>query len=157
MQRAVGIYLVVSTILAFAIFFAAENELRQVVHDQLVKSLSTTSSRVYTAAEVQTLTDQSMTVALVSSALFGVIAIVIGALTLARRATWLLVVDMILTGFGILGLASGLTSLASANRVPLQSGFSILESAIASGLFLWMLAALVKYGPWAEEKVPAAL
>jgi len=156
MQRAVGTYLVVSTILAFAVFFAAEHELRQVFHDQLARSLSTTGSRVYSPAEINRLADQSMRIGLVSSALFGILAVAIGVLTLRRRTTWLLVVDMILTGFGIIGLISALAS-PPAGRQPLQSGFSLLESAVATMLFLWMLVGLVRYGPWAEENVPAEL
>lgn len=157
MQRAVGTYLVVSTILAFAVFFAAEHELRQAFHDQLVRRLSSTGSRVYSPAEVNSLADQSMRIGLVSSALFGILAVAIGILTLARRTTWLLVVDMILTGFGIIGLVSALASPAAAGRGPLQSGFSLLESVIATTLFLWMLVGLIRYGPWAEENLPVAL
>ncbi|MFN2466205.1 MAG: hypothetical protein ABR598_08090 [Candidatus Dormibacteria bacterium] len=152
-----GIYLVASTLVAFAVFFAVQHELRQVLHAQLAQSLSRSSQRAFTPGEIDQLTDQSMTIGLVFTSVVGLVAIVFGVLTLLRRGTWLLVVDMVLTGFGVIGLVSGLASLASASKVPLQAGFGVLESLISSGLFLGLLITWIRVGPWAEEKVPVAL
>ena len=157
MQRAVGLYLIVGTILAFVVYFAVQTELHRVVHDQLVKSLATQSQKAYTAGEINTLTDQSLLAGLIGSVFFGLIAVAFGAVTLARRATWIFIVDMVLTGFGVLGLIFALISLVSPQKVALSAAYSVLQSMASTALFAWMMVGLVKYGPWAEEKVPVAL
>jgi len=157
MQRAVGIYLVVGTLLAYVVYFLVQSDLHRVVHDQLVKSLASSSQKAYTAAEVNTLTDQSLLAGLIGSVLFGLIAVGFGAVTLARRATWIFIVDLVLTGFGVLGLIFALISLASPQKVALSAAYSVLQSLVSTALFAWMIVGLVKFGPWAEEKVPVAL
>ena len=157
MQRAVGLYLIVGTILAFVVYFAVQDDMHRVVHDQLVKGLARSSQKTYTAGEIDTLTSQSLTFGLIGSIAFGLLAGGFGALTLFARPTWVLIVDMVLTGFGVLGLIFGLINLGSPDRVALSAAYTVLQSLASTVLFAWMLVGLVKFGPWAQEKRPVAL
>ncbi|TMD31205.1 MAG: hypothetical protein E6I95_13825 [Chloroflexi bacterium] len=81
---------------------------------------------------------------------------IIGAL---KRWTWMFYVVLVLLGLGVLGLPYNIVTLVSArstlsgfNLPPgfawLSIGFGILGTA----LFIWMLIAVVRYGPWAMAK-----
>ncbi|HEY0830480.1 MAG TPA: hypothetical protein VGE99_05005 [Candidatus Dormibacteraeota bacterium] len=96
------------------------------------------------------------------SALFGLviaIVVVVGAL---QRWTWMYYVVLVLLGFGAISLPVDVVDALGGSAVSAASGFSLpawtywlgLASAIPStALFIWMLVALVKRGPWAMRKV----
>lgn len=96
------------------------------------------------------------------SALFGLaiaIVVVIGAL---NRWTWMYYVVLFLLGLGAISLPVDVVDALGGSAVSAASGFSLpawtywlgLASAIPStALFIWMLVALVKRGPWAMRKV----
>ena len=82
--------------------------------------------------------------------------VIIGAL---KRWTWMFYVVLVLFGLGALGLpynivilVSGRSTLSGFNTPPgftwLSIGFGILGVA----LFVWMLIAVIRYGPWAMAK-----
>jgi hypothetical protein len=96
------------------------------------------------------------------SALFGLaiaIVVVIGAL---QRWTWLYYAVLVLLGLGAISLPLDVVDALGGSAVSAASGFNLpswtywlgLASAIPStALFVWMLVALVKRGPWAMRKV----
>ena len=96
------------------------------------------------------------------SALFGLviaIVVVVGAL---QRWTWMYYVVLVLLGFGAISLPVDVVDALGGSAVSAASGFSLpawtywlgLASAIPStALFVWMLVAQVKRGPWAMRKV----
>jgi hypothetical protein len=96
------------------------------------------------------------------SAVFGLviaIVVVVGAL---QRWTWMYYVVLVLLGFGALSLPVDLVDALGGSALSAASGFSLpawtywlgLASAIPStALFIWMLVALVKRGPWAMRRV----
>jgi hypothetical protein len=96
------------------------------------------------------------------SALFGLaiaIVVVIGAL---KRWTWMYYAVLVLLGLGAVSLPVDVVDALGGSAVSAASGFSLpawtywlgLASAIPStALFVWMLVALVKRGPWAMRKV----
>lgn len=96
------------------------------------------------------------------SAVFGLalaIVVVIGAL---KRWTWMYYAVLVLLGFGAISLPVDVVDALGGSAVSAASGFSLpawtywlgLVSAIPStALFIWMLVALVKRGPWAMRKV----
>ena len=100
------------------------------------------------------------------SALFGLviaILVVVGAL---QRWTWMYYVVLVLLGFGAISLPVDVVDALGGSAVSAASGFSLpawtywlgLASAIPStALFIWMLVALVKRGPWAMRKVSPQL
>jgi hypothetical protein len=100
------------------------------------------------------------------SALFGLviaILVVVGAL---QRWTWMYYVVLVLLGFGAISLPVDVVDALGGSAISGASGFSLpawtywlgLVSAIPStALFVWMLVALVKRGPWAMRKVSSQL
>jgi hypothetical protein len=96
------------------------------------------------------------------SALFGLaiaIVVVIGAL---QGWTWMYYAVLVLLGFGAISLPVDVVDALGGSAVSAASGFNLpawtywlgLASAIPStALFIWMLVALVKRGPWAMRKV----
>ncbi|MGH7760312.1 MAG: hypothetical protein ACREOY_02695 [Candidatus Dormibacteraceae bacterium] len=100
------------------------------------------------------------------SALFGLviaIVVVVGAL---QRWTWMYYAVLVLLGFGAISLPVDVVDALGGSAVSAASGFSLpswtywlgLASAMPStALFVWMLVALVKRGPWAMRKVTTQL
>jgi hypothetical protein len=95
------------------------------------------------------------------SAVFGLaiaIVVVIGAL---KRWTWMYYAVLVLLGFGAISLPVDVVDALGGSAVSAASGFNLpgwtyslgLASAIPStALFIWMLVALIKRGPWAMRK-----
>lgn len=100
------------------------------------------------------------------SALFGLviaIVVVVGAL---QRWTWMYYAVLVLLGFGAISLPVDVVDALGGSAVSAASGFSLpvwtywlgLASAMPStALFVWMLVALVRRGPWAMRKVSPQL
>lgn len=96
------------------------------------------------------------------SALFGLVIAVVVVVGALQRWTWMYYVVLVLLGFGALSLPVDVVDALGGSAVSAASGFSLpawtywlgLASAIPStALFIWMLVALVKRGPWAMRKV----
>jgi hypothetical protein len=94
------------------------------------------------------------------SAVFAVaiaLVVVIGALS---RWRWLYYALIVLLGLGVLGLpftiagASGVTPAGGGFPGPMlgSSWVSVVFSILGAALFVWMLVALVKRGPWAMTR-----
>jgi hypothetical protein len=100
------------------------------------------------------------------SALFGLaiaVVVVIGAL---QRWTWMYYAVLVLLGLGAISLPVDVVDALGGSAMSAASGFSLpawtywlgLLSALPStALFIWMLVALVKRGPWAMKKVTPQL
>jgi hypothetical protein len=97
------------------------------------------------------------------SAIIGVAVcavLVIGAL---RRWTWIFWVVLVLLGLGTLALpfnlisaVAGATYAANLYGVPSWTAwFSVGVGIPTAALFVWMLVALIRYGPWATTKTAA--
>ena len=105
-----------------------------------------------------------MDVILWVAAVFGIavcVFVVIGAL---NRWTWMYYVVLVLLGLSTISLPANAASAAFGSSMSSVSGFSLpastyafslLSSAVSAALFVWMLVALVKRGPWAMRKVGA--
>jgi hypothetical protein len=100
------------------------------------------------------------------AAIFGVaicLVVVIGAL---NRWTWLYYVLLVFLGLGAISLPVNLISATTGSALSSASGFTMpawtywlgLATSIPSAaLFVWMLIALVKRGPWAMTRVAPAV
>jgi len=105
-------------------------------------------------------------VALWVAAVFGVViaaVVVIGALS---RWTWMFYVVLVLLGLGAISLPLNLVSAVGGSSVGAASGFSLpgwaywlslVTSIPGTALFVWMLVAMAKHGPWAMRKVAPAV
>jgi hypothetical protein len=107
-----------------------------------------------------------LVVALWLAAVFGVVIGVVAIVGALKRWSWTYYVVLVLLGFSALALPVNLLSLVSGSARSAMGGVSMpswtydLATAVgipATALFVWMLVALVKRGPWAMRKVPPAL
>jgi hypothetical protein len=87
------------------------------------------------------------------------LVVIIGAL---NRWTWLYYVVLVILGLGAISLPVNLVSAFSGSAISSASGFSMptwtywisLATSIPSAaLFVWMLVALVRRGPWGMSRV----
>ena len=99
-------------------------------------------------------------------AIFGVaiaVVVVIGAL---RRWTWVYYVVLVLLGLGAVSLPLDLVNALGGSSISSASGFSLpswtyllglLTAIPGTALFIWMVLAMVRHGPWAMRKVAPAV
>jgi hypothetical protein len=96
------------------------------------------------------------------SAVFGLAIAIVAVIGTLKRWTWMYYAVLVLLGLGAISLPVDVVDALGGSAVSAASGFSLpawtywlgLVSAIPStGLFIWMLVALVKRGPWAMRKV----
>jgi hypothetical protein len=93
------------------------------------------------------------------SALVGVAistVVIIGAL---KRWTWMFYVVLVLLGLGVLGLPYNIVTVVRGSSIlstfSMPPGFiwlSIGSGIVGTALFVWMLIAVIRYGPWAMAK-----
>lgn len=96
------------------------------------------------------------------SAVFGLAIAIVAVIGALQGWTWMYYAVLVLLGLGAISLPVDLVDALGGSAVAAASGFSLpawtywlgLVSAIPStALFIWMLVALVKRGPWAMRKV----
>jgi hypothetical protein len=107
-----------------------------------------------------------LTVSLWLAAVFGVAIGVVAIIGALKRWNWVYYVVLVLLGFSALSLPANLLSIVGGSATRAFGGVSMpswtYELAItvglpATALFVWMLIALVKRGPWAMRKVAPTL
>lgn len=96
-------------------------------------------------------------------ALFSFAIAVVAIIAALKRWVWAYYVIMVLLGLGILGVVADVAQLvASSTFSNIYAGFSlpvwiylvgIAAGLLNVGLFVWMLVAIVRYGPWAMKRV----
>jgi hypothetical protein len=100
------------------------------------------------------------------AAAFGVVIAVVVAIGALSRWTWMYYVVLVLLGLGAISLPLNLVSAVSGSSVAGASGFSfpgwfywlsLLTSIPGTALFVWMLVAMARYGPWAMRRVAPAV
>jgi hypothetical protein len=96
------------------------------------------------------------------SAIIGVAIAVVAIVAAIRRWTWAYYAILVLLGLGLLGLPINLVNAASGGSLNTMQGyslpmwslwFSIGAGLVSGALFVWMLVALVRFGPWAMKRV----
>jgi hypothetical protein len=105
-------------------------------------------------------------VALWVSAVIGVaicVVVIVGAL---KRWTWMYYVVLVLLGFSTISLPLNIITIFVGPSLSAAQGFSlpswtywisVVLSIPAAALFVWMLIALIKRGPWAMNRVAPQL
>jgi hypothetical protein len=116
-------------------------------------------------AEVTSMVTSMMSGVLWIGAVIGVAICVVAIVGALKRWTWTYYVVLVLLGFSVISLPLDVINAVGGSTISAASGFSMpswtywlgLGTAIpATALFVWMLVALVKRGPWATTKaVPA--
>lgn len=95
------------------------------------------------------------------SAIVGAAVAVVAIVAAIRRWTWAYYAILVLLGLGLIGLPVNLANAASGGSINSMQGFtmpmwstwfSIGSGLVSAALFVWMLIALVRYGPWAMRR-----
>ena len=107
-----------------------------------------------------------MTVALWVAAVIGLAISVVAIVGALRRWTWSYYAVLVLLGLSAISLPVDIINALGGSTVAVASGFSMpswtywlgLAGAIpATALFVWMLVALVKRGPWGMTRVASGV
>jgi hypothetical protein len=93
------------------------------------------------------------------AAVFGAAISAVAVIGALKRWTWLFYVVLVLLGLGLLGLPFNLASVAfrapNPSTIIMPSSFTWLSigfGIVGAALFVWMLIAVIRYGPWAMAK-----
>jgi hypothetical protein len=117
-------------------------------------------------ADVTSMISSMMSGVLWVGAFFGIAISVVAIIGALKRWTWVFYVVLVLLGFGALSLPLNLINLATGSAVAAMSSVSVPAWSLWIGvglsipgtaLFVWMLVALVKRGPWAMKKEARAV
>ncbi len=159
MQYAVAAWYALSGLYALSLPFWMSGTMSQIINQSIQRSTAQNPEVSPPPAEVISSMTTMMSGVLWLAAIFGVaisVVIIIGAL---NRWTWMFYVVLVLLGLGsislpfnIIGAVAGSTAL---NPYSLPSWVSWLSVALgipSTALFIWMLVAVIRYGPWAMSR-----
>jgi hypothetical protein len=97
-----------------------------------------------------------------ASAVFGIAIAVVAIVAALRRWTWAYYAILVLLGLGLLGLPVNLANALGGGTLTAAQGLSMPvwtswvglgTGLVAAALFVWMVIALTRYGPWAMRRV----
>ena len=103
-----------------------------------------------------------MTGVLWFAAIVGAAIAVVAIVAAIRRWTWAYYAILVLLGLGLIGLPVNLANALGGGSLNSVQGFtmpawtlwtSVATGLVSAALFVWMLVALVRYGPWAMRRV----
>ena len=123
-------------------------------HDSMLKVLQAQGTSIPQGTDVNTVVSISIVFAWVVTLVIAAIELV-AALGSYLRWRWMFWVVLVLLGIGSIGAVTNINTFAHPQTSPVPTwGVAISELlAIGSlGLFLWMLIAAIRYGPWAMKK-----
>ena len=95
-------------------------------------------------------------------AVFGLAIAIVAVIGALKRWTWIYYAVLVLLGLGAISLPVDVVDALGGSAISAASGFSLpawtywlglLFAIPSTALFIWMLVALVKRGPWAMRKV----
>lgn len=117
-------------------------------------------------ADVTSMITSMMSGMLWVGAIFGVAIAAVAIVGALKRWTWIYYVVLVLLGFGALSLPLNLINLSTGSAVAGLSSVSVPAWSLwvgvtlsipSTALFVWMLVALVKRGPWAMKREAPAV
>lgn len=168
MQYAVATWYTVSGLYALSLPFWMSGTMSQIINQSIQRSTAQNPDVSPPPAEVVTSITTMMSGVLWIAAIFGVafaVVVVIGALA---RWTWMFYVVLVLLGLSTAGLPLNIVG-AVAGSTPLNpfslpvwiTWLSVVLGIPSTALFIWMLVAVIRYGPWAmtrkvESTAPAS-
>jgi hypothetical protein len=159
LQYAVITWYAFSAIYAATIPFWMGSAMSQIMN-QAIQRQEAGSGQAMPPGFAETMTSL-MTVVFWVSAGFAIAISAVAIIGAIRRWTWAYYAVLVLLGLGALGLPLNLINAVSGGSLNSAEGFSLpawaLWVSIATGLagtalFVWMLVALVKRGPWAMRR-----
>ncbi len=161
LQLAVAGWYALSAIYALSLPFWMSGMMSQLVNQSVQRQQERNPSASPLPADFASTMGSVMTGVLWVVAVFGVVicaVIIIGAL---RRWTWMYYVVLVFLGFSVISLPLDLVNAAGGSSISAASGFTVPSWYYLSGalfaipsiaLFVWMVVALAKRGPWAMRR-----
>lgn len=162
LQYAVAGWYALSAIYALSLPFWMSGAMTQVVNQSIQRQQEQNPSASPLPANFADTMGSVMTGVLWVAAVIGVIlcaVMIIGAL---RRWTWIYYFVVVLLGLGAISLpvnvinAAGGSSISAASGVTMPSWYylaGLLTSIPGTALFVWMVVALARRGPWAMRRI----
>jgi hypothetical protein len=162
LQYAVAGWYALAAILALSLPFWMSGPMTQMMNQSIQRQQELNPSATPLPADFAGTMGSFMTGLLWVAAVIGVVfyaILIIGAL---NRWTWVFYVALVLLGLSVVSIPLNIINGLSASTISSLSGFSmpswiywigILLSIPAVALFVWMLVAQVRHGPWAMRRV----
>ena len=166
LQYAVAGWYAVEAVYSLTIPFWMGGSMTQAINQSIQRQQQLNPQVSPPPADFTAMISSMMSGALWVGALFGVAISVVAIIGALKRWTWVYYVVLVLLGFGALSLPLNLVNLASGSAVTAMSSVSVPAWSLwigvglsipSTALFVWMLVALVKRGPWAMKKEAPAV
>ncbi len=159
MQYAVAAWYAVSGIYALSIPFWMSGTMSQMINQSIQRSTAQNPEVSPPPAEVISSITTMMSGVLWVAAIFGVVFSVVFIIGALARWTWMFYVVLVLLGFStaglplnIIGAVAGSTPISPFSLPVWISWLSVALGVPSTALFVWMLVAVVRYGPWAMTR-----
>jgi hypothetical protein len=162
LQLAIAGWYVLQAVYALSLPFWMGGSITQAVNQSFQRQEAMNPTATPPPADFMNVMSSFVSGALWVAAVFGLIIAAIAVVGALKRWTWVFYAVLVLLGFGAISLPLDLVNAAGGSAISSASGFSLpswtywLSLAVAipgTALFIWMLVALVKRGPWAMRKV----
>jgi uncharacterized membrane protein len=127
-------------------------------HDSVLRALQAQGTQVPQGTTVDTVVNFTIGITIGVACFFAVLEL-LGALGSFLGWRWMFWAALVLFGLGGLNAFTNLASILKPNTSPLPLGgllVSELSAILSLAMFLWMLAGVIKFGPWAMRKPGAA-
>jgi hypothetical protein len=123
-------------------------------HDSMLKVMQAQGTQVPAGTDINTVLNISI---VFTWTVVGVIAVLelVGALGSYLGWRWMFWAAMVLNGFGAIGAFTDLRTLGNPGSSPLPTwavGVGEAFAIVSLALFVWMLIAVIRYGPWAMKR-----
>ena len=148
MQLSAAALLVLSTINGLVTTFAFVN------HDSMLRSIHAQGAQYPAGTDIDTIVNITVGFTYGVAIFFGVLYLV-AAVGSYLGWRWVFWAALVITGLGAIGAFINLGSLLNPDRSPVPIGGLIVSEVFAVlslALFVWMLVAVVKFGPWAMKR-----
>jgi hypothetical protein len=162
LQYAVAAWYVLSAIYFVSLPFWMSGPMSQVLNQSIQRQQALNPSATPLPADFASTMGSFMTGTLWVAAFIGVVICAVAVIGALNRWTWLYYVVLVLLGLTTISIPLNIVSAVSASALSSTSGFSmpswiyltgILFSIPAVALFVWMLVAQIKHGPWAMRRI----
>jgi hypothetical protein len=148
MQLAVAAFFVLETLLSILTSALFIN------HDSMLRVMQAQGTSIPPGTDVSAIVNISIVFAWIVVVVIGVLDLV-AALGSFLGWRWMFWVALVLNGLAAIGGVTNLRTFANPNSSPVPIwGVSVGEvfSLIGLGLFIWMLIAAIRFGPWAMKR-----
>jgi hypothetical protein len=161
LQYAVAGWYALSAIYVLSLPFWLSGPMTQMMNQSIQRQQALNPSATPLPADFGNTMGSFMTGTLWVAAVFGAVICGVAIIGALNRWTWVYYVVLVLLGLSTISIPLNLLTTASGSAISSMSGLSmplwiywigILFSVPAAALFVWMLVAQIKHGPWAMRR-----